>query len=287
MARLARSEIFSPDEITHLHLMARVVRRCYLLGDDSVTGKNYDHRNVWIEEQLVRLAAHMGIDLLGFSMLSNHFYLVVRTRPDVVAIWDDTEVARRWLTLCPLRICAGGPAVISESDLNSLRNDPAKVREIRSRLSDPSWWMRMLCQRIATKANDEDKEVGKFFQAKYRAVKLLDESAILACAVYVDLNPTRAGLAETLEESEFTSVQRRIAAMAASTGDATRETPALIDNLSTRPRRADRLLSPILLDELRDPLGPHPSCTADRCSDKGFLPISQADYLSLLDWTAP
>jgi hypothetical protein len=46
MARLARSEIFSPDEITHLHLMARVVRRCYLLGDDPVTGKNYDHRKV-------------------------------------------------------------------------------------------------------------------------------------------------------------------------------------------------------------------------------------------------
>jgi DhnA family fructose-bisphosphate aldolase class Ia len=65
--------------------MARVVRRCYLLGDDPVTGKNYDHRKVWIEEQLNRLAACMGIDLLGFSILSNHFHLVVRNRPDVVA----------------------------------------------------------------------------------------------------------------------------------------------------------------------------------------------------------
>jgi hypothetical protein len=239
MARLARSEIFSPDEITHPHLMARVVRLCYLLGDDPVTGKNYDHRKVWIEEQLTRLTACMGIDLLGFSILSNHFHLVVRTRPDVVATWDDTEVARRWLTLCPLRKCADGPAVTSEFDLNSLRNDPTKVKEIRSRLSDPSWLMRLLCHWIATKANDEDEEVGKFFQARYRAVKLLDES------------------------------------------------PALIDNRSARPRRADRLLSPILIDELRDPLGPHPSCTADRCSDKGFLPMSQAEYLSLLDWTAP
>jgi hypothetical protein len=41
-----------------------------------------------------------------------------------------------------------------------------------------------------------------------------------------------------------------------------------------------------LIDELRDPSGPHPNCTAARCSDKGFLPISQRDYLSLLDWTA-
>ena len=55
----------------------------------------------------------------------------------------------------------------------------------------------------------EDGEVGKFFQARYRAVRLLDETAILACAAYVDLNPIRAAIAETIEESEFTSEQRR------------------------------------------------------------------------------
>ncbi len=36
--------------------MERVVRRFFLLGTDSVTGMNYDHRKVWIEEQLNRLA---------------------------------------------------------------------------------------------------------------------------------------------------------------------------------------------------------------------------------------
>jgi hypothetical protein len=132
----------------------------------------------------------------------------------------------------------------------------------------------------------KDEEGGKFWQARYRAVILLDESAILACAAYVDLNPIRAGLAETLEESEFTSVQRRIEAMTVFAETATHEAFAPIDNGSALPRQTDRLLSPILLDELRDSLGPHPSCTADRCSNKGYLPISQVDYLSLLDWTA-
>ena len=36
--------------------MERFVRRFFLLGTDSVTGMNYDHRKVWIEEQLNRLA---------------------------------------------------------------------------------------------------------------------------------------------------------------------------------------------------------------------------------------
>lgn len=39
---------------------------------------------------------------------------------------------------------------------------------------------------------------------------LLDEAAIAACMVYVDLNPVRAGLASTPEESDFTGVQMRI-----------------------------------------------------------------------------
>ena len=92
MARLARSEVLAPDEIATIHLMDRTVRRSFLFGLDPLTGKNYDHRKPWIEEHLLRLAASMGIDLLAFSILSNHFHLVLRTRPDGVATWDVARI---------------------------------------------------------------------------------------------------------------------------------------------------------------------------------------------------
>jgi hypothetical protein len=296
MARLARAELFAPDEIAIVHVLNRVVRRCFLMGNDPLTGRNYDHRKQWIEDELKRLAAGFGIDLLVFSVLSNHFHLVLRSRPDVVASWDDTEVARRWLCLCPRRKQQDGSAAEpSECELNAIRHDPDRLGEIRSRLSDISWWMRLLCQSIAMRANREDGESGKFWQSRFRAVRLMDEQSVLACAAYVDLNPIRAAMAETLEQSDYTSAQRRIEAeqarripetdhVARSSGkDGEQAGPGASAKTALAP---DRFLSPLQIEEHGGELGALGNREGSRCSDRGFLPMSVVDYLALLDWTA-
>jgi len=43
-------------------------------------------------------------------------------------------------------------------------------------------------QNIGTRANKKDREVGKFFQGRERAVRIPDEETLLACSAYVDLN---------------------------------------------------------------------------------------------------
>ncbi|WP_373652690.1 hypothetical protein [Schlesneria sp. DSM 10557] len=48
------------------------------------------------------------------------------------------------------------------------------------------------------RANHEDKEIGRFWQSRFRAVRLLDEAALVACAAYVELNPIRAAMADRL-----------------------------------------------------------------------------------------
>lgn len=280
MTRVARVEIFRPDEIAIVHVMNRTVRRCFLLGDDPLTGKNYDHRKEWLEVELHRLAAQFGIDLLCQAILSNHFHLVLRSRPDVVAAWDDTEVARRWLALCPVRKQPNGmPETPTEAELNTIRRDKQKLAATRLRLSDISWWMRLLCQNIGQRANREDEEVGKFWQARFKAVRLLDEASLLACAAYVDLNPIRAALAETLEKSDFTSVQKRIRSQKAQA-----QAPEQSDK--ERAELPDGYLAPLEIDERRDAVGPCCHQQGQRCSDKGFLAIPLAKYVQLLDWTA-
>lgn len=61
MARLARVEVFASDEIAIVHVVNRTVRRCYLMGNDPLTGKNFDHRKAWMETKLLHLAKNMGM----------------------------------------------------------------------------------------------------------------------------------------------------------------------------------------------------------------------------------
>jgi hypothetical protein len=198
--------------------------------------------------------------------------------------------------LCPNRKHVdGSPKEPTEAELNSIRLDPDLVQEIRSRLSDISWWMRLLCQHVGQRANRETKETGKFWESRFKAVRLLDETALLACVSYVDLNPIRATLAESIETSDFTSAKQRLESLLLlSTGQQPENEQPDSQPIENRPAEGmptasqlpDRSLAPIFNDEQKAPLGPQPSSSGTRCSEKGFLNMTSQEYLALLDWTA-
>jgi hypothetical protein len=87
-----------------------------------------------------------------------------------------------------------------------------RVAVRRERLASVSWYMRILKQRIARRANAEDGVTGLFCETRFQSVPLLDQAAIVSCMAYVDLNPVRAKMASTPEASEHTGVQQRIVA---------------------------------------------------------------------------
>jgi hypothetical protein len=110
--------------------------------------------------------------------------------------------------------------------------------------------MRCLCESIARLANAEDEVTGRFFEGRFKSVRLNDEASVLACMAYVDLNPVRAKMAETPETSEFTSAWQRILAATQSPPDHAAEAAHLAR------RRLPRRRTPTSLTEWV-PLGLH------------------------------
>lgn len=311
MGRPLRSEQFDKNEVSILHTIQRCVRRAFLTGLDPQTGTDYGFRRESIRRRMEGLASVFGIDVLGYAILSNHMHLILRNRPDVVAAWSDEHVAICWLKVFPGRRLDEHLAEPTESDVQALVADPGRLAEVRGRLSDISWFMRALSEPIARLANRQDECTGRFWEGRFKAQRIADEAGLLACAMYVDLNPVRAALAESPELSEHTSAYDRIHGEQGqqidsaafdlvpvaneAAGEEIRNTP--VDELRQQrhaPRwnptgkriRRDGWLAPLTLEGQTLASDPELNGKGVRASDKGFLAISLGDYLKLLRWTA-
>jgi REP element-mobilizing transposase RayT len=210
---LPRSKYVQEGQEGVYHCFSRCVRRAFLYGFDKLTLRDFSHRKAWLVERLRHLAAIFAIDVCAYAVMENHYHAILRTRPDIVVGWSDREVATRWLTLFPRHHdLRGTPIPAAEKEICALSDCPERIAQLRQRLSSLSWFMGRLNEFIARAANKEDGVKGRFWEARFKCQVLLDEAAIAACMVYVDLNPIRAGLAGTPEESDFTSIQERIRA---------------------------------------------------------------------------
>jgi REP element-mobilizing transposase RayT len=229
------------------HVQSRCVRRSWLCGRDRETGRDFSHRRAWIERRILELAETFSISIYGFAVMSNHYHIVLETQPQACVKWSDEEVAERWLSVCPGRKPPGPGDEIGEQRKQSLLSNPRRLETLRHRLGSLSWFMRFINEPLARMANREDDCTGRFWQGRFESQRLLDEGAVLAAMVYVDLNPVRAGIAEDVMECEYTSMHERL----------------------RRQKPSDRL---------------KPLNRGD--SSLSISPISLFDYLSLVRWTA-
>lgn len=180
------------------------MRRAWLCGLDPLTGRNYDHRRDWIVDRLTALSGCFAIDIYAYAVMSNHTHVVLYVDPDRITSLTDREIVQRWKTVWNWRD-SQAPIIVEDRSF-----DPDSVNEMRERLCSISWFMKALKEPLARIANAEDECKGAFWESRFKSIPLLDEAAVLSCMTYVDLNPIKAGVCDTIEESEFTSIQRRV-----------------------------------------------------------------------------
>jgi len=259
----ARREQVSLGETAYYHCISRCVRRAFLCGYDRYADRDYEHRRGWIRAKMAELVEIFAIDLYAYAIMSNHYHVVLRVDAAEATEWTDDEVLRRWTRLFkgpePVRVYLAGEALSgAESD------EVARVAALwRERLMDISWFMRCLNEAIAKEANREDGCKGRFFEGRFKSQALLDERAVLACMAYVDLNPVRAGIAETPEDSDYTSVQQRSREVA--------ETPEVREQMESE---ASPSLAPLVTGD-----------SADQAELDGIGAVRLMDYLELVDQT--
>ncbi|WP_311568493.1 transposase [Photobacterium arenosum] len=206
----ARSQLISIEATPYYHCVSRCVRRSFLCGYDELTQTSYEHRRGWVEKRLKRIASVFCVDVCAYAIMSNHYHVVLHINKEQAHRLSNHEVIERWLTLhrAPMLIQRFlKHEALSEAEQSACLT---LIKTWRERLCSISWFMRLLNQYIASKANQEDDCTGHFWEGRFKSQALLDDNALAAAMAYVDLNPIRAGISETPETSAYTSVKARI-----------------------------------------------------------------------------
>jgi REP element-mobilizing transposase RayT len=205
----ARKALVCLNDTPYYHVVARCVRRAWLWGFDEYAGRDFSHRKAWILDRLRLLSSIFSIEICAFAVMANHYHLVLYVDKKGAESLTREEVAERWTLIFGTPTCIrrylSGEALEAERELAE-----SLIEMWRRRLYDISWFMKSLNEHLARRANAEDNCTGKFWEGRFKSQALLDDAGLLTAMAYVDLNPVRAGIAATPEESEFTSIYERI-----------------------------------------------------------------------------
>ena len=138
---------------SYYHCVSRCVRRAFLCGSDSLTGQSFEHRRQWIEDKLLELSHVFALDVCAYSVMSNHYHIVLHINNKAAEAWSMDDVIKQWHKLfqgyaLSQRYLNGED--LSESILAALKE---RTEVWRKRLMDISWFMRVLNESTARQAN--------------------------------------------------------------------------------------------------------------------------------------
>jgi len=135
-----------------------------------------------------RLSILYCVDVLGFSIMGNHFHLVARMHPEDTV--SDQEVIRRYQKYYGDEKYIGGE----------------QVEEVRKRLCCLAAYVKDIKQGFTFYYNKKYRRQGFFWGGRFKSLIVEDGLTLVNLLAYVDLNPIRAGIVKRPEEYKWCSL---------------------------------------------------------------------------------
>ena len=178
------------QEGQYFHVLSRVVDRRFVFQEEE---------REFFKGLLRQVEAFSGVEVITWTMLSNHFHIVVHISEKVEDLsedefWerlqalysrDEVDEIRQTMKLIPKMT----PGLAGQQMLRDYRQ-----RFIR-RMHDLSEFMKTLMLRFTLWFNKQHKRVGRLWESRFKSVLIEgDWDPLMNVAAYVDLNAVRAGM---------------------------------------------------------------------------------------------
>lgn len=184
------------------HVMSRTAGGVMLFGN---TEKEAFRRLLW------RMSKFSGVEILTYALMDNHFHLLVKIpeRAKFLKRFEGEGGEERLLQHLAL--------LYSQAFISALRLELARVREagraeeaeaildsFRKRFCDLSSFVKELKERFSRWFNKHHSRRGTLWMDRFKSVLVEDGEALRTMALYIDLNPVRAGLVEDPKDYRWT-----------------------------------------------------------------------------------
>jgi hypothetical protein len=84
------------EETPYYHCISRSIRLAFLYDEETHTNKSYEYQRQWIADRIIQLTDILAIGSCAYSVLSNHYYVILHVDTERAAGWSGQEVIERW-----------------------------------------------------------------------------------------------------------------------------------------------------------------------------------------------
>jgi len=171
-----------------------------------------DREKEMLRKMLWQVADFSGVEILTYSIMSNHFHVLVRIpEPENLS---DAELMCRYKILYPkpTKYQTASTKVMEEKLQEGGDQAEAIRRKLLARMGDVSEFMKTVKQRFSVWFNRSHKRYGTLWADRFKSV-LVEGSGnpLQTMAAYIDLNPVRAGTVEDPKDYRFCGYAEAVA----------------------------------------------------------------------------